>query len=218
MKTYTGVNQRSNSGVLKFGVYFLAASALVAMKMPAYSYVDQNVSEAEVEATVITASIGGETAPIASPAMPEAVTSIEHFRVHRSAIRDDKIAITVVKGEANEQDTIELPGLEGVSFNKICRSAEGTKSSCGSRARVQLVNFVALKEISCKFVARGKERALVSCEIGGQDLGEWLVRTGIARPLESGVYMAATLEAREAQRGMWADAETRIEVKLAANK
>jgi endonuclease YncB( thermonuclease family) len=153
------------------------------------------------------------------PAKTAAAETTERFVVHRSAVRADSVAISVVTLDTQEERTISLPGVVGMSFNKVCRSADGAKIACGSRARVQLVNFVTRKEMTCTMTAPvGEAPKVVSCKIGGEDVAEWIVRSGIGRPTVDGLHVAAMREARSSERGMWADAETRNDLVLAVHR
>lgn len=169
------------------------------------------------------AVVGAEEAAHVTGSLPpknETVAeTVQRFVVHRSPIRTDSIALSVVAPDTQEEHTIELPGVAGVSFNKICRNSDGIRIACGSRARVQLVNFVTRKEITCKVTGTvGASPKVVSCAIEGQDLAEWIVRSGIGRPTVDGLHVAAVREARNSERGMWVDAETRNELVLAAQQ
>lgn len=147
------------------------------------------------------------------------VETVQHFRVHRSPIRKDSVALSVVTLDTDEERTIELPGVEGMSFNTICRTTSGARVACGSRARVQLVNFVTRRDMACRMAAPvGEMPKVIACSIDGIDLGEWIVRSGIGRPTSEGLHVAAAREARSSERGMWADAETRNGLVLAAQR
>lgn len=166
----------------------------------------------------------GPADPVATTAsLPAAnvalVETVQHFRVHRSPVRKDSVALSVVTLDTDEERTIELPGVEAMSFNTICRTISGARVACGSRARVQLVNFVVRQDMACRMTAPvGDVPRVIACSIGGVDLGEWLVRAGIGRPTSEGLHVAAVREARTSERGMWADAETRNGLVLAAQR
>lgn len=169
------------------------------------------------------ASVGFEAPVLTTGSLPAksvvAAETTERFLVHRSAIRRDSVAISVVTLDSQEERTIELPGVVGMSFNKVCRAADGVRTACGSRARVQLVNFVTRKEMTCTMAApTGAAPKVVSCTIDGADVAEWIVRSGIGRPTVDGIHVAAVREARSSERGMWADAETRNDLVLAAHR
>lgn len=140
------------------------------------------------------------------------------YRVHRSPVRSDSLAFHVVTMDGEQELRIQLPGIEGLSFNKICRSTSGARVACGSRARIQFVNMIVRREIACRHVGvAGQAPTVQACEIDGQDLAEWIVRNGLGRPVGEGRYVAAAREARQAERGMWVDAEIRGGMTLARN-
>jgi len=185
------------------------------------------IGSAGAEETVFAveqpASIGGDGPLFTTGSLPAksvvASETTERFIVHRSAVRTDSVAISVVTLDSQEERTIELPGVAGMSFNKVCRNADGARIACGSRARVQLVNFVTRKEMTCTMAAAvGEAPKPVACAIDGQDVAEWIVRSGIGRPTVEGRHLAAMREARSSERGMWADAETRNGLVLAAQR
>lgn len=145
--------------------------------------------------------------------------TVQRFIVHRSAVRTDSVAISVITPDTQEERIIEVPGVVGMSFNKICRTGDGARVACGSRSRIQLVNFVMRKEMACTMTTSiGEASKVVACAIDGQDVAEWIVRSGIGRPTVEGLHVAALREARNSERGMWADAETRNDLVLAAQR
>lgn len=140
------------------------------------------------------------------------------YRVHRSPVRDDSLTFMVVSLDTNEEKAIDLPGIAGFSFNTVCRTETGGRIACGSRARIALVNRIARQDISCRFRNEpGKGERLVGCSVRGEDLGEWIVRSGIGRPTGEESYAGALREARTSLRGMWVDADTRARVRVAQN-
>jgi endonuclease YncB( thermonuclease family) len=169
----------------------------------------------EVDATTVSS--------ITAKGMPaDARFTVEEKQVrflpHRSPLRGDGISISVISPDNGDATLIELPGLEGLSFNMICRGEDNSRNACGSRARVQLHNFLVRQEITCLFAAPASQAMqIVSCDVKGQDLGEWLVRHGVARPTDARSYAAAQREAHANRSGMWADAETRKSLLVASN-
>ncbi len=185
--------------------------------------IDASRADEPAPAAEQVASIGVDGPVLTTGSLPAkgvvAAETTERFLVHRSAVRADSVAISVVTLDTQEERTISLPGVVGMSFNKVCRATDGAKIACGSRARVQLVNFVTRKEMTCSMTAIvGEAPKVVSCKIGGEDLAEWIVRSGIGRPTVDGLHVAAMREARSSERGMWADAETRNDLVLAAQR
>jgi endonuclease YncB( thermonuclease family) len=151
------------------------------------------------------------------PAMAPVESTI-HYRVHRSPLRSDSLAFHVVSMDGSEELRIELPRIEALSFNKICRSVEGARVACGSRARIQFVNLIARREVTCQWMATpGQPKALQGCAVDGRDLAEFIVRNGLGRAVGDERLAAAANEARQAERGMWVDAELRRGVAIAQN-
>lgn len=214
MNTFTAKPGRKVSAI--FAGSIVAAFA-------AFHGIDASRADEPVPAAELPAPAGADGLMLTTGSLPAksaaAAETVQTFLVHRSAIRTDSVAITVVTLDTQEERTIEMPGVAGISFNKICRTADGSRIACGSRARIQLVNFVTRKEMTCSMAAPAGEAAkVVSCAIGGENLAEWIVRSGIGRPTVEGLHVAAMREARSSERGMWADAETRNDLVLAARR
>lgn len=153
----------------------------------------------------------------AQPTLAVTETTV-NYRVHRSPVRSDSLAFHVVTMDGEQELRIQLPGIEGLSFNKVCRSTSGARVACGSRARIQFVNMIVRREIACRHVGvAGQAPTVQACEVDGQDLAEWIVRNGLGRPVGEGRHVAAAREARQAERGMWVDAEIRGGMTLALN-
>jgi endonuclease YncB( thermonuclease family) len=213
-----------NTFIGKSGCRFgaIVAASIVAA-LASFHGIDSAGADEAMPAVEQSASIGADGPLFTTGSLPakSAVASetTERFIVHRSAVRTDSVAISVVTLDSQEERTIAVPGVVGVSFNKVCRGADGARIACGSRARIQLVNFVTRKEMTCTMAATvGEAPKPVACAIDGQDVAEWIVRSGIGRPTVDGLHLAAMREARNSERGMWADAETRNGLVLAAQR
>lgn len=214
MNTFIGKSRRKVSAIVAGSVAAVLAS---------FHGVEASRADEPVPAVEMPASVEVDGLMLTTGSLPVKTTAaaetVQTFLVHRSAVRSDSVAITVVTLDTQEERTIEVPGVSGMSFNKICRTADGSRIACGSRARVQLVNFVTRKEMTCTMTAPvGEVAKVVSCAVGGEDLAEWIVRSGIGRPAVEGLHVAAMREARGSERGMWADAETRNDLVLAAQR
>lgn len=209
--------ENSSSSFKRYAACLVVAASL-SFGVSGVSRAEEVDASAEQLALVEPAGLVTTTASLAATNVAP-VETLQHFRVHRSPIRKDSIAVSVVTLDTDEERTIELPGVEGMSFNTICRTTSGARVACGSRARVQLVNFVTRRDMACRMAAPvGEAPKVIACSIDGIDLGEWLVRSGIGRPTSEGLHVAAVREARSSERGMWADAETRNGLVLAAHR
>ncbi len=219
MKNKQGVNSAFILSSIANVKTFIGASALVcAMNSAVIGQEFYEIDFSPIASIEATAKVGQAEPAVAPAPAPEAtVERVVQYRVHRSPVRNDSLAFHVVDKETDAELTIELPGLEGLSFNKVCRTAQGVKIACGSRARIQFVNMVARRDVTCKIATAPDQSVNVkSCELGGEDLGAWIVKNGIGRPTSDGLHATAVREARVAERGMWVDAETRSGMVLAS--
>jgi endonuclease YncB( thermonuclease family) len=171
---------------------------------------------ASIEAAAASPQPGIAVGAVTAAAAP--VITTERYRVHRSPVRSNSLAFHVTSLDGAEDLELRLPGVEGFSFNTICRNTGGARIACGSLARVQFVNLIARREVVCRWsTVGGQSPTLQSCDVDGRDLAEALVRGGIGHPAGDQRYAEAVREARQAERGMWVDAERRRDVVLASN-
>lgn len=219
----------SASNVRKTTIFIKSAICAATLVAASFSVTSrsfaENVPEPDPMSVVsINSSASSATVVPVGPPVPEApktagpaVERVVEYRVHRAPVRSNSLAIHVIDLATDREVRLELASLEGVSFNKICRTGDGVKLACGSRARIQFVNLVARSNMICKVAAADEQSVkATSCQIEGKDLGDWIVRSGIGQPTTEGLHVAAVREARGAQRGMWADLETRTGILVAS--
>src|SRR6201987_3777805 len=101
---------------------------------------------------------------------------------------------------------IRLSGIDAPSVDQLCLNTKGERWTCGVAARDELIKHFEGKSWTChvgQVDRRG--RALSRCEVDGQDIQKWLVRSGWALAFNrfSHDYDADEKEAREAKAGMW---------------
>lgn len=196
-----------------FAAIMTAGTLACGSAIAAEAQMDQAQIDLAPVASIEASAVQVET----QPTLAVTETTV-NYRVHRSPVRSDSLAFHVVTMDGEQELRIQLPGIEGLSFNKICRSTSGARVACGSRARIQFVNMIVRREIACRHVGvAGQAPTVQSCEVDGQDLAEWIVRNGLGRPVGEGRHVAAAREARQAERGMWVDAEIRGGMTLALN-
>ena len=79
---------------------------------------------------------------------------------------------------------------------------------CGARAANDLDAFIAKRPVSCTPISLDQYgRTVATCSVDGADLGDWLVRSGLALDwpqYSKRKYDAAQRDAEHAGRGMWA--------------
>lgn len=107
-----------------------------------------------------------------------------------------------------EARLLRLYGIDMFEPTQTCRDAQGREWPCGAAAGKRFAALVATPDFSCQ-TDRGyfdnDGRQFATCIADGQDVGETLVREGLAfaygRALQ---YLPYEAEARAAQRGAWA--------------
>jgi endonuclease YncB( thermonuclease family) len=115
--------------------------------------------------------------------------------------------VTVVDGDSLRAGNvrIRLIGIDAPELFQTCRDDYGRAWSCGRAAKAKLAALVAGGAVACTDRGRDRyDRTLAICSAGNiADLGEALVRAGLAVDYFNGGYDAAEREARAARRGLW---------------
>jgi endonuclease YncB( thermonuclease family) len=103
---------------------------------------------------------------------------------------------------------IRLWGIDAPESNQLCRGDDSLQYRCGAKAANELDAFIARRPVDCSRVNLDQYgRTVAVCSIDGVDLGEWLVRNGLALDwpkYSKGKYDGAQRDAEHAGRGMWA--------------
>jgi endonuclease YncB( thermonuclease family) len=99
---------------------------------------------------------------------------------------------------------IRLQGIDAPEIDQTCGVW-----LCGRAAREELRRHIGLGQITC--VTDGKDiygRWLATCSTDAGDIGDWLVRQGLAVAFVrySTKYVGAEALARAARKGLWASA------------
>lgn len=109
-------------------------------------------------------------------------------------------------------DTIEVHGarirLHGVDSPEGRQSCDlnGKQWRCGTAAANALADRIARRPVTCEQQDVDRYGRIVAiCDVGGDDLGGWMVRQGWALAYRhySKAYIAAEDEARVKRRGLW---------------
>lgn len=99
-------------------------------------------------------------------------------------------------------ERVRLLGIDAPELAQTCQNARGRSWACGSQARAALAALLGRGTLACQPDGRDRfGRILARCTVGGDDLGEVLVRQGWA--LATDGYGSAEAEARRAGRGIW---------------
>jgi endonuclease YncB( thermonuclease family) len=118
------------------------------------------------------------------------------------------------RARAIDGDSLELAGLQIRLFGidapegrQDCRDRAGETYPCGREAARALAAAIAGRAVTCTAVDHDRyDRDVAICTVGTRDLGELMVRAGLAIDLPQhsrGRYAAAEREARDAKRGLW---------------
>jgi endonuclease YncB( thermonuclease family) len=117
-------------------------------------------------------------------------------------------------GRVIDGDTLEVSGarirlraVDAPERSQACTDARGQPHLAGEAARTALTAKIAGQTLRCTVGGNDVHgRTVASCAVGREDLGAWLVRSGLAFAYRSyGLdYVAAEDEARRARRGLWA--------------
>ena len=125
-------------------------------------------------------------------------------------LADDMIGqVSVIDGDTLEihSTRIRLWGIDAPESTQLCRGEDSDPYHCGAQAANDLDRFIARRPVSCNPINLDRSgRTVATCSVGGADLGEWLVRNGLAvdwPQYSRGRYEAVQREAAQAERGMW---------------
>ena len=102
---------------------------------------------------------------------------------------------------------IRLWGIDAPESTQLCRSEDSNQYRCGTQAANDLDSFIARRTVICAAINLDQYgRTVATCSVDGADLGEWLVRNGLALDwpqYSKAKYDAVQREAEHAGRGMW---------------
>lgn len=117
---------------------------------------------------------------------------------------------SVIDGDTLEirGERIRLWGIDTPESTQLCRADDSRLYRCGAKAANELDAFIAGRPVFCTPLSRDQYgRTVAFCSVNGIDLGEWLVRNGLALDwpqYSKGRYAAVQREADRAGRGVWA--------------
>ena len=102
---------------------------------------------------------------------------------------------------------IRLGGIDAPSVDQLCLNNKGDRWTCGVAARDELIKYAGNKSWTChqRQAADRHGRIVARCEVDGEDIQKWMVRSGWALSFArvSHDYDADEKAAREAKAGMW---------------
>ena len=102
---------------------------------------------------------------------------------------------------------IRLGGIDAPSIDQLCINAKGESWTCGIAARDELAKYADNKTWTChpRPTIDRRGRQVARCEVDGEDIQKWLVRSGWALSYKqfSHDYDADEAAARDAKAGLW---------------
>jgi endonuclease YncB( thermonuclease family) len=125
------------------------------------------------------------------------------------ALADDFVGqASVVDGDTLEIHgiRIRLWGIDAPESSQLRRGEDSLQYRCGALAANDLDAFIARRPVNCSPLNLDPYgRTVATCSVSGTDLGEWLVRKGLALDwpqYSKGRYDSAQRDAERAGRGM----------------
>jgi endonuclease YncB( thermonuclease family) len=101
---------------------------------------------------------------------------------------------------------IRLSGIDAPSVDQLCLNTKGDRWTCGVAARDELIKHTDNKSWTCHLGQSDRRgHVMARCEVGGEDIQKWLVRSGWALAYKrfSHDYDADEAHARDQKAGMW---------------
>ncbi|WP_374837409.1 thermonuclease family protein [Mycoplana ramosa] len=96
---------------------------------------------------------------------------------------------------------IRLSGMDAPELTQPCKR-DGAEWYCGAAARAHLAELLRRGTITCRLIGTDRyDRTLARCRVGDDDLGERMVRDGLA--VSYGDYENVEALARAERKGLW---------------
>jgi endonuclease YncB( thermonuclease family) len=114
----------------------------------------------------------------------------------------------IVDGDTVQIDAtkVRLSGIDAPETDHLCLDSRGEKWACGISARDELIKRAGDRPWTCHSTGTDRYgRSLAACEVDGQDIQQWMVRSGWALSFTrySHVYDSDEALARDARAGLW---------------
>src|SRR5205823_7895342 len=102
-----------------------------------------------------------------------------------AAVADDFVGqASVIDGDTLEIHgmRIRLWGIDAPESSQLCRGEDSLQYRCGAKAANDLDTFIARRPVNCLPITLDQYgRTVASCSVDDVDLGQWLVRGGLAQ-------------------------------------
>ncbi|MBB4263768.1 thermonuclease family protein [Bradyrhizobium sp. CIR3A] len=129
--------------------------------------------------------------------------------VSSGALADNFGQASVIDGDTLEihGTRIRLWGIDAPESSQLCRGEDSLQYRCGAQAANDLDAYIARRPVNCVLLNLDRYgRTVATCSVDGADVGEWLVRNGLALDwvqYSKGRYSGAQRDAERAGRGIW---------------
>jgi len=101
---------------------------------------------------------------------------------------------------------IRLWGIDALESSQLCRGEDSSQYRCGAQTANDLSTYIARRPVNCVPLSLDRYgRTVATCSVDGADLGEWLVRNGLALDwlqYSKARYNGAQRDAERAGRGI----------------
>jgi endonuclease YncB( thermonuclease family) len=139
------------------------------------------------------------------------LASISQARARSDTAADITGVPRIVDGDTVQIDAtkIRLSGIDAPETDQVCLDPAGEKWACGVTARDELMEHAGGKVWTCHISGTDRYgRSLAACEVAGEDVQQWMVRSGWALSFVrySHVYDRDEAIARDTRSGLWAGA------------
>jgi endonuclease YncB( thermonuclease family) len=139
-----------------------------------------------------------------------AIVAAVMLAVTSTAAADDLTGqVSIVDGDTLEihGTRIRLWGVDAPESSQLCRGEDSLQYRCGAQAANDLYDYIAKRPVDCLPISLDRYgRTVATCSVGGSDIGDWLVRNGLALDwpeYSEGKYGPAQHDAEQAGRGIW---------------
>jgi endonuclease YncB( thermonuclease family) len=144
------------------------------------------------------------------PIQRRAVIALLALTVSGAAWSDSFVGqASVIDGDTLEihGTRLRLWGVDAPESNQLCRGEDSLQYRCGAQAANELDAFIARRPVNYIPLSLDRYgRTVATCAVDGADLGEWLVKKGLALDwpnYSNGKYATVQREAEQSGVGIW---------------
>jgi endonuclease YncB( thermonuclease family) len=148
---------------------------------------------------IFTGPVRGDMVDEAPPRPPD----------HEPDIRTYPRVVVEAAGLLRSDTTmIRVGGVVTPEPEATCPGTGNEQWPCGRAARGALRLLIRNRAVECEITAQADDTLVGDCVVAGRSIAGWLVEQGWAAPTDESRYREAAKAAREAGRGMFAEASS----------